>query len=182
MKITSSSVAATGLAVAVLALGAGHAAAQTTGTITQAGVVMPVKSALAVLAADGVTVSYYLLPFVPTSAEVTALRQGKTETLLDRPSGDKKWPRSTPYVELELTWGHDPAGLGKLDQAFFPKLHGYSLTSEQFITKVPGSGQATLEGQVKAGATLKATASGRDDDEKLAWDFKAAAPVVTSLR
>ena len=174
--------AVTATAVAVLALGAGRASAQTSGTITQAGVAMPVKSALAVLAPDGVTVSYFLLSYAPTPDEVTTLRQGKTETLLNRPSGDTKWPGSTPYVELELTWGHNPSKLGDLDQAFFPKLHGYSLTSDQFITKIPGNGTATLEGQVKAGATLTVTASGSDAEKKVVWDFKAAAPVVTRLR
>jgi hypothetical protein len=181
MKIERSVLTATFLATGCVALAAGVASAQTTGTITQNGVAMPVKSALAVLAKDNVTVSLFLLPFTPTRDEVTMLRQKKTEKLLSRPSGDARWPKHTPYVELELTWGHNPSKVGALDQAFFPKLHGYGITDEQFIVDIPGSGKASLEGPVKDGARLTATASGSDADKKAAWDFKAVAPVVTVL-
>jgi hypothetical protein len=193
MKIKHSVLTVTALAVGVLALGAGRAAAQTSGTITNDGISMPVKAALAVVQPNGLNVSFLLLPFVPTPDEVTALRKGKTETLMVRPSGEpKKWPRGTPYVEVTLTWQHNPAGLGKLDQAFFTNLHGYYVAptpTGQFVAELPGKkGKATLEGEVKAGATLTLTASGFDGpevnpkkDSKVVWDFKAAAPIVTAL-
>jgi hypothetical protein len=181
MKIERRVRTALTLAIGGLALTSRAASAQTTGTVTQNGVAMPVKSALAVLAKDNVTVSLFLLPFTPTRDEVTMLRQKKTEKLLSRPSGDARWPKHTPYVELELTWGHNPSKVGALDQAFFPKLHGYGITDEQFIVKVPGSGTASLEGPIKDGATLTATATGSDAEDKAAWDFKAVAPVVTVL-
>jgi len=189
MNTTRRAIGALGLTLAVFALGSGRAWAQTSGTITQDGVSMPVKSALAVLRKDGLTVSYLLLSFVPTPDEVTSLRKGKTEMLLNRPGDPKKWPRSTPYVEVTMTWMHNPAGIGKLDQAFFPNLHGYSIAAGQFVSELPGKkGTATLEGEVKAGATLTLTAAGVDGPEvnprqerKVVWDFKSAAPVVSAL-
>jgi hypothetical protein len=185
---TIASVALTGLAFAA---GPSLASAQTTGSITQDGVTMPVKAAMAVLSKNGLTVSFLLLSFVPTSEDVAALRAHKTEILLGRPGPDpKKWPRSTPYVESTISWVHDPQALGKLEGSLFTNLHGYNISPKgQFVSAVQGKkSTATLTGEIKPGATLTLTAAGVDGPEvderqknTVSWDFKATATVVTRL-
>ena len=94
------------------------ASAQVAGTLTQNGVAMPVKAAVAVWDAKKPALKVHLLPFTPSAQETAALQKNDTFWLLDKPSSDpKKWPAS-PHGSITLSWTFDPQAAGDLGKAW----------------------------------------------------------------
>ena len=76
--------------------------AQTLGTLTENGVAMDVKAAVAVLD-DGPALTFYLFPFQPTPEEIAKLQAGDTFWLLSKATPDaKKWKNGSPYGHFRL--------------------------------------------------------------------------------
>ena len=101
----------------VTAVSAGVARAQSMGTVTENGVAMDVKAAVALFDADGPSLTFYLLPFQPTADEIAKLQVEDSMWLLSKPSPDaKKW-KSSPHGKFKLGWSFEKASVGDAKKA-----------------------------------------------------------------
>jgi hypothetical protein len=155
----------------LLALSAGPASAQMTGTLTHDGVAMPVKAAVAVLDAKGTGLRVYVLPFVPDAAETALLQKESTLFLMQKKSA---------YGSFRLKW-FDPASAGNMDKASV-SLTGNDISkpntslNRMFMSGFKGS----LTGELKPGAEVAFTAAGAAPEARdtVAWDVKVTTKVL----
>lgn len=173
MKTLARTVASLALG-AVAAASVGPASAQTTGTLTHDGVAMPVKAAVAVLAAKGTSVRIYLLPFQPTAAETALLQKENTLFLLQKKSA---------YGSFRLVW-FGAAEVGQMDKASV-SLSGNDISKPNTtMSRMFMSGfQGTLTGELKPGATIGFTAAGAAPESRdtAAWDVKVQTKVLPEV-
>lgn len=158
------------------------ATAQSMGTLTENGVVMEVKGAVALLNADGPSLEFFLLPFQPTAAEVAKLQADDYFWVLDKPSPDtKKW-KTCPFGKFRLGWSGAGQSVGDAKKATVYVL-GNGIASEGTATninKLPAEVDASLVGTVKEGQEVTLTSKGSDTLGKttLAWDLKIKTKVL----
>jgi hypothetical protein len=170
------------LSALVMAALAPAAQAQSMGTLTENGVSMEVKAAVALLDPEGPSLAFYLLPFQPTAEEVAKLQADDTLWLLSKPSPDpKKW-KSSPHGKFKLGWSFEKASVGDAKKATV-YVYGYSVGSEGSninINKFGNDVDAALAGPVKEGAEVTLTSKGSDTLQKttMAWDLKVKAKVL----
>ena len=174
------------LSILCLMAGAGVSGAQTMGTLTENGVSMDVKAAVAVLA-DGPALTVYLLPFQPTPEETAQLQAGETIWLLRKASPDvKKWKNGTPFGHFKLGWGMHPEAAGDTKKAtvfvysYSVGTEGSNLNANKFGSDVP----VTLTGALKEGQEVGVTSKGSESFSKstLAWDLKLKSKVLASKK
>jgi hypothetical protein len=175
MKTLARTIATLSLA-SILAALAAPASAQTTGTLTQDGVAMPVKAAVAVLDPKGKEVKIHLLPFVPT-AEETAMLQKDNELFLLKKGA---------HASVTITWTFEPEAIGQMDKAWASfRGHGISkpdaMMSRMFVN---GKLKGTFKGELKAGSTISLTSAGteNDDRDKVSWDLNLSAKVLPAVK
>src|SRR5262249_31937814 len=105
------------LVIIVLACALPPCLAQSMGTMTEKGVSMNVKAAVAIFNPDGSSLRFVLLPFQPTAEEVAQLQKDETMWLLDQKTVDaKKWPAWCPYGSFQLSW-FDKTSVGDTKKA-----------------------------------------------------------------
>ena len=161
------------------------ASAQTTGTLTHNGTVMPVKAAVAVWHAKRPALKIHFLPFVPSAQETAALQKNDTFWLLDKPGSDpKKWPAS-PHGSITLSWSFDPKSAGNLAKAW-ADVYAFGIgkpNSNLNFSLTGGEVKGTFTGAVKAGATvtLVTKGGGSMDAGKVTWDLNLTAKVLPAL-
>ena len=166
----------------VLAGSAGIAPAQSMGTVTENGVSMDVKAAVALLDADGPSLIFYLLPFQPTADEIAKLQAEDSMWLLGKPSPDpKKW-KSSPHGKLKLGWSFEKESVGDAKKATF-FLYTYAVGAEGSNININRSGSdvdVSVTDPVKAGQEVTLTSKGSDTLQKttMAWDLKAKAMIL----
>jgi hypothetical protein len=135
-----------------MAVSAGVARAQSMGTVTENGVSMDVKEAVALLDADGPSLVFYLLPFQPTADEIAKLQAEDSMWLLGKPSPDpKKW-KSCPHGKFKLGWSFEKASVGDAKKATV-YIYGYSVGAEGSninINKFGTDVDVSVTGPVKA--------------------------------
>ena len=160
--------------------------AQTMGTLTENGVSMDVKGAVAVLG-DGPALTVYLLPFQPTPEETAKLQAGDTFWLLSKASPDvKKWKNGTPFGHFRLGWALEKEAVGDTKKAtvyvysYNVGVEGSNLNANKFGSDVP----VTLTGALKAGQEVAVTSKGSESFSKstLAWDLKVKSKVLASTK
>jgi hypothetical protein len=165
------------LTVALLA-SATVSSAQSAGTLTDKGVAMEVKAAVALFKADGPSLEFFLLPFQPTAAEIAKLQADDYFWVLDKPSPDaKKW-KTCPFGRFRLNWSHAGQSVGDAKKATVYVM-GNGIASEgaaMNINKLPGEVEASLVGTVKEGQEVALTSKG--SDATLAWDLKLKSRVL----
>lgn len=161
------------------------ASAQVAGTLTQNGVAMPVKAAVAVWDAKKPALKVHLLPFTPSAQETAALQKNDTFWLLDKPSSDpKKWPAS-PHGSITLSWTFDPQAAGDLGKAW-ADVYSFGIgrpNSNLNTSLAAGELKGTLTGPVKDGSTVTFNSAGEQsfEKDKLAWDVKVTTKVLPAL-
>src|SRR5262245_25259840 len=169
------------LTVALLA-SATVSSAQSTGTLTEKGVAMEVKAAVALFKADGPALEFFLLPFQPTAAEIAKLQADDYFWVLDKPSPDaKKW-KTCPFGKFRLSWSGAGPAVGDASKASIYVL-GNGIVTEGTgtnINKLPGEVAAALVGTVKEGQEVALTSKGSDTVGKttLGWDLKLKTKVL----
>jgi hypothetical protein len=160
--------------------------AQTMGTLTENGVSMDVKAAVAVLG-DGPALTVYLLPFQPTPAETAQLQAGETMWLLQKASPDpKKWKNGSPFGSFKLGWSMEKESVGDTKKAtvyvysYNVGVEGSNLNANKFGSDVP----VTLTGPLKEGQEVAVTSKGSESFSKstLAWDLKVKSKVLASTK
>jgi hypothetical protein len=166
----------------VVSASAAVASAQSLGTLTENGVAMDVKGAVALLKADGPALEFFLLPFQPTPAEVAKLQADDYFWVLDKPSPDaKKW-KTCPFGKFRLNWSGAGQAVGDAKKASVYVL-GNGIVTEGTgtnVNKLPGEVDASLVGTVKDGQEVALTSKGSDTMGKttLAWDLKLKTKVL----
>jgi len=81
------------------------AKAQSMGTLTENGVSMDVKAAVVVYNEAEYKLTFYLLPFLPSAEEISALQHDDKSWLSQKPSPDpKKWNERCPHGRFRLQW------------------------------------------------------------------------------
>lgn len=160
--------------------------AQTMGSLTENGVSMDVKAAVAVLG-DGPALTLYLLPFQPRPEETAQLQAGETIWLLRKASPDvKKWKNGTPFGHFKLGWGMHPESAGDTKKAtvfvysYSVGTEGSNLNANAFGSDVP----VALTGALKEGQEVGVTSKGSQSFSKntLAWDPKVKSKVLASTK
>jgi hypothetical protein len=160
--------------------------AQTMGTLTENGVSMDVKAAVAVFG-DGPALTVYLLPFQPTPDETAQLQAGETMWLLRKASPDvKKWKNGTPFGHFRLGWSMEKESVGDTKKAtvyvysYNVGVEGSNLNANKFGSDVP----VTLTGALKEGQEVAVTSQGSEKFSKstLAWDLKVKSKVLASTK
>jgi hypothetical protein len=151
------------------------------GTLTENGIVMEVKAAVAVL--DNGRLTLFLLPFQPTAAEIAKLQADDNLWITDKPTPDaKKW-KSMPHGRFRLDWRGTPQALGNAKQAgVYIQTQGVVAEgTASNINKLPGEVDVTLVGAVKDGQEVAVTSKGSDKitTTTVAWDLKLKARVLT---
>jgi hypothetical protein len=155
---------------------------QSMGTLTENGVSMDVKAAVALLDPAGPSLTFYLLPFQPTADEIAKLQAEDSMWLLSKPSPDlKKWP-SPPHGKLKLGWSFEKESVGDAKKATV-FLYGYSVGSAGSninINKFGSDVDVTLTGPVKEGQEVTLTSKGSDtlQTTTMAWDLKVKAKIL----
>jgi len=155
---------------------------QSMGTLTENGVAMDVKAAVALLDADGPSLIFYLLPFQPTADEIAKLQAEDGMWLLSKPSPDpKKW-KSCPHGKFKLGWSFEKASVGDAKKATV-YVYGYSVGSEGSNINVNKFGtdvDVAVAGPVKAAQEVTLTSKGSDTLQKttMAWDLKVKAKIL----
>jgi hypothetical protein len=166
----------------VMAGSVAAARGQSMGTLSENGVSMDVKAAVALLDPDGPSLTFYLLPFQPSEDEIAKLQAGESMWLLSKPSPDpKKW-KSSPQGKLKLGWSFEKESVGDAKKATF-FLYTYCVGSEGSnvnLNKSGGDVDVALTGPVKAGEEVTLTSKGSDilQTTKVAWDLKVRAKVL----
>jgi hypothetical protein len=159
------------------------ASAQSMGTLTENGVAMDVKAAVALLDSQDAKLVFFLLPFQPTPAEVAKLQADDYFWVLDKPSPDpKKW-KSCPYGRLKLGWSNAKESVGDAKKASSFYIMGQDISAEGNATnvnKLPSEVEFSVVGPVKEGQDVSVTSKGSDTLGKttLAWDLKLKAKVL----
>jgi hypothetical protein len=160
--------------------------AQTMGTLTENGVSMDVKAAVAVLG-EGPALTLYLLPFQPTPDETAKLQAGDTFWLLGKASPDpKKWKNGSPYGSFKLGWSLEKESVGDTKKvsvyvySYNVGVEGSNLNVNKFGSDVP----VTLTGPLKEGQEVAVTSKGSESFSKstLAWDLKVKSKVLASTK
>lgn len=153
------------------------------GTLTENGVAMEVKGAVAVFDSAEPSLRFVLLPFQPSAAEVAKLQAKDTMWLFDKPTPDaKKWKNWCPYAYFELGWGFEKTAVGDAKKATVYVYgnsigkQGSNLNINQFGDKV----DVALAGAVKEGQEVTLTSKGSDKlgDSTMTWDLKVKAKVL----
>ncbi len=151
------------------------------GSLTEDGVSMDVKAAVALLG-EGPSIAFYLLPFQPTAEEIAKLQADDSMWLLSKPSPDpKKW-KNGPYGRVKLGWSFEKESVGDAKKATF-YLYTYSVGKEgsnMNINKFGEGVDVSLAGSVKEGQQVTLTSKGSDTLMKstVAWDLKVTAKIL----
>jgi hypothetical protein len=170
----------------LMAVSAGAARAQSMGTVTENGVSMEVKAAVALLDPSGPSLLFYLLPFQPTDDEIAKLQAEDSFWLLDKPSPDPaKWKKS-PHGKFKLGWSFEKEAVGDAKKATL-YLYTYAVGAEGSninINKFGSDVEVALGGPVKAGQEVTVTSKGTDTlrDTVMAWDLRLEARVLPLKR
>jgi len=160
--------------------------AQTLGTLTENGVAMDVKAAVAVLD-DGPALTFYLFPFQPTPEEIAKLQAGDTFWLLSKATPDaKKWKNGSPYGHFRLGWAMEKESAGDPKKAtvfvysYNIGAEGSNLNANKFGNTVP----VTLTGSLKEGQEVAVISKGSETFSKstLAWDLNLKSKVLASTK
>jgi hypothetical protein len=158
------------------------AGAQSMGALTENGVSMDVRAAVALLDAEGPSLTFYLLPFQPTADEIAKLQAEDGMWLLSKPSPDpKKW-KSCPHGKFKLGWSFEKASVGDAKKATV-YLYGYSVGAEGSninVNKFGSDVDVAVVGPVKAGQEVTLTSKGSDtlQTTTMAWDLKVKARIL----
>lgn len=157
------------------------------GTLTENGVSMEVKAAVAVFDSGEPSLRFVLLPFQPSAEEVAKLQAKDTLWLLDKATPDaKKWKNWCPYGYFELGWGFEKTAVGDAKKATV-FVYGYGLGkqgSNLNINKFGDSVDVSLAGPVKEGQEVTLTSKGSDKlgDSTMVWDLKVKAKVLAAKK
>jgi hypothetical protein len=184
------------LVAVTCACGAAHVNArdEVLGTLTENGVTMEVKAAVAVLdlGSPGTPVSggdpeasiqFTLLPYQPSADEVAKLQRGDLAWQMNKTSPDaKKWPTWVPYGQFTLNWG-SRQDLGDVKKASSLNMYAYGIGKEGNNTN--GGVRAatvpiTLTGALKDGQDITFVSKGTHNigNEPLSWDLNVKAKVL----
>jgi hypothetical protein len=190
MKMTSLALAS------LFALSGVSASAQTSGTVSHKGVVMPVTHAVAVMWDDKICplnqcLQLYLLPFAPNAQETAEIQAGYPLFFLNRPGPDpKKWPKQSPSAVLEFNWRDAKDQIGRFEAAditvsvAFIAGENVHTNFTRFAGKLPG----TISGDFKPGGTITVESKGSsaregwDDDTAIAFDFKVTTKILPATK
>jgi hypothetical protein len=151
---------------------------QSMGTLTEKGVSMDVKAAVALLDPDGPTLTFYLLPFQPSADEIAKLQARDGNWLLQKPSPDpKKW-KTCPHGKFELGWTLEKAAVGDPKKATV-FIYGFGIGasgSNVNLNKFGNGVDVAVAGTVKAGQEVTLTSKG--SDSMIDWDLKTKAKIL----
>jgi len=156
--------------------------AQSAGTLTDNGVVMEVKAAVALLKADGPSLEFFLLPFQPTATEIAKLQADDYLWVIGKPSPDaKKW-KMCPFGKFRLGWSGANESVGDAKKATVYVLANGVVSdgTGTNVNKLPGEVDASLVGTVTEGQDVTLSSKGSETFGKttLAWDLKIKTKVL----
>jgi hypothetical protein len=170
------------LLLLVLLAPAAMVRAQSMGTLTENGVSMDVKAAVALFDDSGPSLTLYLLPFQPTADETAKLQAEDSLWLLSKESPDpKKW-KNCPHGKFKLGWSFEKESVGDAKKATV-YVYGYSVGEQGSninINKFGTDTDVSVTSPIKIGQDVTVTSKGSDTLSKtvMAWDLKVKAKVL----
>ena len=169
-------------------LGVAAPASAQLGTVTHAGIEMPVRGAVALWDAERPSLRIHLLPFEPTPEEIHGLQTEKSFFFfeLERESPDPElWPSWMPHAHYQMSWSFDPDRVGDHEAAWlFVYAFGIGEQGSNLnLNTTAGEHPGTLTGEVKPGSTIRLQASGQDEigDDVLSWELDLETEVLELL-
>ena len=170
------------LTLLLLSVSAALARAQSMGTLTENGISMDVKAAVALYDDSGPSLTFYMLPFQPTADEIAKLQAEDSMWLLSKESPDpKKW-KNCPHGKFKLGWSFEKQSVGDGKKATV-YVYGYSVGEQGSninINKFGSDTDVTVTGPVKVGQEVAVASKGSDTLSKtvMAWDLKLKGKVL----
>src|SRR4029453_697237 len=142
-------------------------------------------AAVAVWDAQKPVLKLWLLPYVPTAAEIAKIQKNDTMWMLQKPSVDsKKWPDASPHPWVALNLSFAPETGGTLAKAW-GDVYAFGIgasNSNLNFSHLEGEIKGPLSGGVKPGSTVTFAGSGQDsmEKEKLSWNVNVTTKVLAA--
>jgi hypothetical protein len=158
-------------------------AAQSMGTITEKGVVMEVKSAIALFDPERPSLRFMLFPDKATADDIAKIQAEDLFWTNKKTSPNpKNWPDWYPYAHFQFAWSFEKESLGNAKKASI-FIYGYGISSQgsnMNINEFGDSVEATLTGTIKDGQEVAFTSKGSDKlgETTFSWDLNVKAKVL----
>jgi hypothetical protein len=149
------------------------------GSVSDNGTGMDVKATVIRWDAEGRRLKFWLLPFVPTPAEIAKLQANDPSVLQTKQSPDpKKWAKC-PFVQFELLWDDNPSVGTAQKVHVLLDTDNLARPGSHVGGTVPASAAAlTFTGSVKLGQDVALTSKG--SHQTLGWDLKLRGKVLAA--